>query len=86
MAKVEPSRREHFRFSRTPRAFASCYALELAPEERAEVAARLLESLEPEEGTVEEIEQAWLEEIERRLDDGGPGVAWSDVRRGSSNV
>ena len=61
-------------------------ALGLSDKERAEIAARLIESLDSETGAdVEEIEEAWATEIERRcaeLDAGTSGTtAWDDVRR-----
>lgn len=58
-------------------------ALALPPAERANLAARLLASLEPTEGTPEEIEAAWDEEIERRLasmEAGEKMVPWDEVR------
>jgi putative addiction module component (TIGR02574 family) len=61
-------------------------ALTLSEEERAEIAARLIESIEvgPEDDRVE-VEAAWAAEIERRcaaLDAGITGTTdWADVRR-----
>lgn len=57
-------------------------ALQLPPEERADVAKVLIASLdEPEE---EGVEAAWLEEVERRLQDVDRGTAelepWETVR------
>lgn len=44
-------------------------AMTLSEKERAEIAHKLLSSLEPEpEEDPAEVEQAWLEEIERRMD------------------
>jgi putative addiction module component (TIGR02574 family) len=62
-------------------------ALKLSPEERASVAAELLESLEATpEADEEEVEAAWAAEIERRarrvLAGTSPGTPWSEVRRG----
>ena len=57
-------------------------AAELSPQDRAELAALLLESLESalEEGT----EEAWAEEIERRMADYREGrvqtIPWPEVR------
>jgi putative addiction module component, TIGR02574 family len=54
----------------------------LAPEDRAELAGLLLESIEdqPDEG----VEDAWAAEIERRMADYRAGrvktIAWSEVR------
>ena len=57
-------------------------ALELSEKERAEVAARLLESFDA--GDREDIEQAWANEIERRcaaLDSGEEGTLdWEEFR------
>jgi putative addiction module component (TIGR02574 family) len=58
-------------------------ALNLPEEERAEVAARLIESLE--EATDPDLDEAWAAEIERRCValDAGEAVAsdWEEVRR-----
>lgn len=61
-------------------------ALTLSEADRAEVAARLLESLdEPAEASPAEIEAAWAAEIERRcaaLDAGETTTTdWTDVQR-----
>jgi len=61
-------------------------ALGLSDKERAEIAARLIESLDADTGAdADEIEEAWAVEIERRcakLDAGTSGTsAWDDVRR-----
>jgi putative addiction module component (TIGR02574 family) len=44
--------------------------LELPPDERARLAKRLIESLDPESGDIDEvaIERAWKVEIERRIE------------------
>ena len=61
-------------------------ALTLSEQERAEIAARLIESLEvgPDDDPGE-VEAAWAAEIERRcaaLDAGKTGTTdWTDVRR-----
>ena len=61
-------------------------ALALSEQERAEIAARLIESLEvgPDDDSGE-VEAAWAAEIERRcaaLDAGTTGTSdWADVRR-----
>ncbi|MEO7328044.1 MAG: addiction module protein [Minicystis sp.] len=57
-------------------------ALQLSPEERADVAKRLIASLdEPADG---DVEAAWLAEVERRLQDVDRGTAkfepWEVVR------
>lgn len=58
-------------------------ASELAPEDRAELAALLLESLEDDQPG-EEIERAWAAEVERRMADYRAGgvktVSWQDLR------
>lgn len=58
-------------------------ASELAPEDRAELAGLLLESLE-DDGPSDEIEQAWAAEVERRMADFRAGrvktVSWQDLR------
>ena len=58
-------------------------ALRLAQSERAEIAARLIQSLEPE--TDSDVDAAWAAEIERRCAalDAGQAVTsdWNDVRR-----
>ena len=58
-------------------------ASELAPEDRAELAGLLLESLE-EDVPGDEIEQAWAAEVERRMAEFRAGrvktVSWQDLR------
>ena len=58
-------------------------ALDLSPEERADLAATLLDSLQ--EGEDPDAEEAWAEEIARRLDEIDTGkvrtVPWSEARR-----
>lgn len=60
-------------------------ALTLPPEERADVAAELLASLDDTETEVADIEAVWAAEIERRarrvLAGESPGTPWEDVRR-----
>ena len=61
-------------------------ALGLSDEERAEIAARLIESLDTDVNVdADALEEAWATEIERRcaaLDAGTTGTsAWDDVRR-----
>ena len=61
-------------------------ALGLSERERAEIAARLIESLEvARDGDAAEVEEAWAAEIERRcaaLDAGSTSTSdWQDVRR-----
>ncbi|XYH98587.1 addiction module protein [Sorangium sp. So ce1128] len=57
-------------------------ALQLPPEERADVAKRLIASLDG--PADEDVEAAWLAEVERRLQDVDRGAAkvtpWDDVR------
>lgn len=57
-------------------------ALSLAPEERADVAASLLESLDEQEDA--DVEEAWAGEIERRIREVETGVVkmipWSEAR------
>lgn len=48
-------------------------ALELPPEQRAELAGRLIESLDP--LPEEDVEEAWSEEIRRRLESLHSGTA-----------
>lgn len=56
-------------------------ASELPPEDRAELAGLLLESIEPAD---EGVEEAWAVEIERRMADFRDGkvktIPWSEVR------
>ncbi len=58
-------------------------ALELEQSDRAELAAQLLDSLDP--GSDESVEQAWMQEIDRRIADIDSGKAqtipWDVVRR-----
>ncbi len=58
-------------------------ALDLPEKERAEVAARLLESLDPEKE--DDVDAAWAAEIEKRCADLDAGrtttLDWEDVRR-----
>ena len=60
-------------------------ALNLSPDERADMAAGLLASLGDVEGNADEIEAAWAAEIERRarrvLAQESAGVQWKDVRQ-----
>lgn len=60
-------------------------ALTLPPEERADVAAELLASLDDTETDVTDIEAAWATEIEKRarrvLAGDSPGILWEDARR-----
>jgi putative addiction module component (TIGR02574 family) len=61
-------------------------AMGLSEQERAEIAARLIESLDvASDGEAAEVEMAWAAEIERRcaaLDAGKSGTTnWEDVRR-----
>ena len=58
-------------------------ALSLAPEERIRLANELLESVEPESSA--EVEQAWEQEILRRIAEIDAGNArgrpWEDIKR-----
>ncbi|HMC75516.1 MAG TPA: addiction module protein [Vicinamibacterales bacterium] len=60
-------------------------ALTLPLDERADVAAELLASLDGAETDAAEVEAAWAAEIEKRarrvLSGESPGVRWEDVRR-----
>lgn len=57
-------------------------ALRLPEADRAALATKLLDSLDPE--SEEEVETAWAKEIEKRLDDLDQGrvktIPWSEVR------
>ena len=58
-------------------------ALRLSPSERGELAARLIESLDP--TTEEDVEAAWSAEIQKRLEELQTGqvqpLPWSEARR-----
>jgi putative addiction module component (TIGR02574 family) len=58
-------------------------ALGLSPAERADLAAALLDSLDDQED--EGVEEAWAQEIERRIAEGESGavkmIPWSEARR-----
>jgi len=60
-------------------------ALALPVDERADVAAQLLASLDDEDVATEDIEAAWAVEIETRarrvLSGQSEGIPWEDVRR-----
>ncbi|MGK3987387.1 addiction module protein [Sorangium sp. So ce136] len=60
-------------------------ALRLSAEDRAAVAAALIQSLDEPEQTTEEVEAAWAEEIQQRLADVDAGVVtpvpWPEARR-----
>ena len=60
-------------------------ALALPVDERADVAAQLLASLNDEDVATEDIEAAWAAEIEKRarrvLSGQSEGIPWEDVRR-----
>jgi putative addiction module component (TIGR02574 family) len=60
-------------------------ALALPVDERADVAAQLLASLDDENVATEDIEAAWAIEIEKRarrvLSGQSEGIPWEDVRR-----
>ena len=60
-------------------------ALALPVDERADVAAQLLASLDDEDVATEDIEAAWAVEIEKRarrvLSGQSEGIPWEDVRR-----
>ncbi|KYG08045.1 hypothetical protein BE21_25865 [Sorangium cellulosum] len=60
-------------------------ALRLSAEDRAAVAAALIQSLDEPEQTTEEVEAAWAEEVQQRLVDVDAGVVtpvpWPEARR-----
>lgn len=60
-------------------------ALTLPSEERADVAAELLASLDDTETDIANVEAEWAAEIERRarrvLAGESPGIPWEDIRR-----
>ncbi|AGP33243.1 hypothetical protein BE04_34420 [Sorangium cellulosum] len=60
-------------------------ALRLSAEDRAAVAAALIQSLDEPEQTTEEVEAAWAEELQQRLADVDAGVVtpvpWPEARR-----
>ena len=60
-------------------------ALALTPEERAELAGSLLESLDDPPNDPEAVEAAWKEEIARRIEDVDSGkvntIPWEEVRQ-----
>ena len=60
-------------------------ALTLTAEERADVAAELLASLDDTETDIATVEAEWAAEIEKRacrvLSGESPGIPWEDVRR-----
>ncbi len=59
-------------------------ALALTPEERAELAGSLLESLDPSDEDPKAVEAAWDDEIARRIEDLDSGkvktVSWEEVQ------
>jgi hypothetical protein len=58
-------------------------ALELAPEERALIAVKLLASLDPEVARGQDREADWIAEIERRARAaiaGSPAISWTEAR------
>ncbi len=58
-------------------------ALRLAPDQRAELVAELLATLEPDVPSEERTETEWIEELERRARAavaGSPGVSWPEAR------
>ena len=59
-------------------------SMRLPVSERASLVASLIASLEPAEGTADDVDAAWVEEIERRRVDAVAGVPfdeWQAVRR-----
>ena len=58
-------------------------ALRLPERERADLAAKLLDSLDP--GTEADVEKAWADEIKRRIDELDSGqtttIPWEEVKR-----
>jgi putative addiction module component (TIGR02574 family) len=58
-------------------------ALQLPPDQRAELAGDLLATLEPDTPSEQRTEAEWIAEIERRARAamaGSPGVSWSEAR------
>jgi putative addiction module component (TIGR02574 family) len=58
-------------------------ALQLSPDERAELAGDLLATLEPDTPSDQRTEAEWIAEIERRARAalaGSPGVSWAEAR------
>jgi putative addiction module component (TIGR02574 family) len=58
-------------------------ALKLAADERAQVVAELLTSLEPDVPSQQRTEAEWIQEVERRARAaiaGTPGLSWAEVR------
>ena len=58
-------------------------ALQLPPDQRAELAGDLLATLEPDTPSEQRTEAEWIAEIERRARAamaGSPGVFWSEAR------
>ena len=58
-------------------------ALQLPPEQRAELAGDLLATLEPDTPSGQRTEAEWIAEIERRARAaiaGSPGVSWAEAR------
>ena len=58
-------------------------ALKLAPDERAQVVAELLATLEPDVPRQPRTEAEWIQEVERRARAamaGASGVSWTDAR------
>jgi putative addiction module component (TIGR02574 family) len=58
-------------------------ALQLPPDERAELAGDLLATLEPDTPSEHRTEAEWIAEIERRARAaiaGSPGVSWAEAR------
>lgn len=58
-------------------------ALKLTQAERAEIAARLLETLDPDSASEDSVDAAWAPEIRRRAErvlDGEPGVPWPEAK------
>ena len=57
--------------------------LQLPQDERATIAARILETLPPPEGIWSIDDPGFEEELERRANDPEPGIPWSQLRQGS---
>ena len=55
-------------------------ALALPDDERLALATRLLETIPPESDLLSIDEPEFIEEMDRRLNDGSPTIPWSEIR------
>jgi hypothetical protein len=58
-------------------------ALQLPPDQRAELVGELLATLEPDTPSERRTEAEWIAEVERRARaavEGSPGVSWAEAR------